>query len=142
MYYTGKNPLGKIGYKSEDVVVPRGDKQRRLHKALLRYHDPANWPLIRQALEDMGKKHLIGGRRECLVPAPTLEEMREPSIRQSRTSVRHLRRIKNAGKSRGANLSCPVVKCLPGQTDRRPDKVLAPPSGRHAQYLCFANSGR
>lgn len=40
MYYTGKNPLAKIGYKSEDVVVPKGDKQRRLHKALLRYHDP------------------------------------------------------------------------------------------------------
>ena len=38
------------------MVVPKGDKQRRLHKALLRYHDPANWPLIRQALEDMGKK--------------------------------------------------------------------------------------
>ncbi|STW33123.1 radical SAM domain-containing protein [Klebsiella pneumoniae] len=32
MYYTGKNPLGKIGYKSEEVVVPKGDKQRRLHK--------------------------------------------------------------------------------------------------------------
>lgn len=55
MYYTGKNPLAKIGYKSEDVFVPKGDKQRRLHKALLRYHDPANWPLIRQALEAMGK---------------------------------------------------------------------------------------
>ena len=83
MYYTGKNPLGKIGYKSEDVVVPKGDKQRRLHKALLRYHDPANWPLIRQALETMGKKHLIGSRRDCLVPAPTLEEMRE-ARRQNR----------------------------------------------------------
>lgn len=77
MYYTGKNPLAKIGYKSEDVFVPKGDKQRRLHKALLRYHDPANWPLIRQALEAMGKKHLIGSRRDCLVPAPTIEEMRE-----------------------------------------------------------------
>lgn len=76
MYYTGKNPLSKVSYKSEDIVVPRGDRQRRLHKALLRYHDPANWPLIREALEAMGKKHLIGGRRECLVPAPTLEEIR------------------------------------------------------------------
>ncbi|MVY94907.1 DUF3362 domain-containing protein, partial [Enterobacteriaceae bacterium 8376wD7] len=83
MYYTGKNPLGKIGYKSEEVVVPKGDKQRRLHKALLRYHDPANWPLIRQALEAMGKKHLIGSRRDCLVPAPTLDEMRE-ARRQNR----------------------------------------------------------
>jgi radical SAM superfamily enzyme YgiQ (UPF0313 family) len=85
MYYTGKNPLGKIGYKSEDVVVPKGDKQRRLHKALLRYHDPANWPLIRQALESMGKKHLIGSRRDCLVPAPTLDEMRE-ARRQNRNT--------------------------------------------------------
>ncbi|NDL64154.1 YgiQ family radical SAM protein [Acerihabitans arboris] len=68
MYYTGKNPLAKVDYKSEEVVVPRGDRQRRLHKALLRYHDPANATLIRAALEDMGLKHLIGGGGECLVP--------------------------------------------------------------------------
>ncbi|HDL7797920.1 TPA: YgiQ family radical SAM protein [Yersinia enterocolitica] len=77
MYYTGKNPLSKVDYKSEDVVVPKGDRQRRLHKALLRYHDPVNWSMIRTALEDMGLQHLIGSRRECLVPAPTLEEQRE-----------------------------------------------------------------
>ncbi|MGH1500328.1 YgiQ family radical SAM protein [Yersinia proxima] len=77
MYYTGKNPLSKVDYKSEDVVVPKGDRQRRLHKALLRYHDPANWTMIRTALEEMGLQHLIGSRRECLVPAPTLEEQRE-----------------------------------------------------------------
>ncbi|OWF82037.1 YgiQ family radical SAM protein [Yersinia rohdei] len=77
MYYTGKNPLGKVDYKSEDVVVPKGDRQRRLHKAMLRYHDPANWPLIRTTLEEMGLQHLIGSRRECLVPAATLEEQRE-----------------------------------------------------------------
>lgn len=56
MYYTGKNPLAKIGYKSEDVFVPKGDKQRRLHKALLRYHDPANWPLIRPGAGSDGQK--------------------------------------------------------------------------------------
>ncbi|ATI64500.1 YgiQ family radical SAM protein [Edwardsiella tarda] len=76
MYYTGKNPLSKVDYKSEEVVVPKGERQRRLHKALLRYHDPANWPMIRAALEEMGLQHLIGNRRECLVPAPTLEEQR------------------------------------------------------------------
>ena len=32
MYYTGKNLLGKIGYKSEDVVVPKGDKTARCTK--------------------------------------------------------------------------------------------------------------
>ncbi|AKP33157.1 YgiQ family radical SAM protein [Yersinia aleksiciae] len=84
MYYTGKNPLSKVDYKSEDVVVPKGDRQRRLHKALLRYHDPANWPMIRDALADMGLQHLIGSRRECLVPAPTIEEQRV-----ARRALRH-----------------------------------------------------
>ncbi|MBS0054019.1 YgiQ family radical SAM protein [Yersinia sp. Marseille-Q3913] len=84
MYYTGKNPLSKVDYKSEEVVVPKGDRQRRLHKALLRYHDPANWPMIRDALADMGLQHLIGSRRECLVPAPTIEEQRE-----ARRALRH-----------------------------------------------------
>ncbi|MGQ6288402.1 YgiQ family radical SAM protein [Serratia sp. IR-2025] len=85
MYYSGKNPLSKVGYKSEDVVVPRGDRQRRLHKALLRYHDPANWALIRTALEEMGLKHLIGSRRECLVPAPSIDERREAKRLQRHT---------------------------------------------------------
>ena len=77
-------PLAKVDYKSEDVVVPKGDRQRRLHKALLRYHDPANWPMIRTALEEMGLQHLIGSRRECLVPAATIEEQRE-----ARRALRH-----------------------------------------------------
>ncbi|WP_129991284.1 MULTISPECIES: YgiQ family radical SAM protein [unclassified Rahnella] len=68
MYYSGKNPLGKVDYKSEDVVVPKGDRQRRLHKALLRYHDPVNWPVIREALTAMGMRRLIGIRPDCLVP--------------------------------------------------------------------------
>lgn len=85
MYYSGKNPLSRVGYKSEDVVVPRGDRQRRLHKALLRYHDPANWAMIRTALEEMGMKHLIGSRRECLVPAPSIDEQREAKRLQRHT---------------------------------------------------------
>ncbi|MDR0806881.1 MAG: YgiQ family radical SAM protein [Enterobacteriaceae bacterium] len=89
MYYSGKNPLGKVDYKSEDVTVPKGDRQRRLQKALLRYHDPANWQLIRSALIEMGLKHLIGSRRECLVPAETLEEQRaaKRSYRQNRPAL-------------------------------------------------------
>lgn len=85
MYYSGKNPLSRVGYKSEEVFIPRGERQRRLHKALLRYHDPLNWPLIRSTLEEMGMKHLIGSRRECLVPAPSLDEQREARRLQRRT---------------------------------------------------------
>lgn len=80
---------------------------RDRHKALLRYHDPANWPLIRQALENMGKKHLIGGRRDCLVPAPTVEEMREarrqgrraqPALTKHTPAAHQRRPVRPAGK--------------------------------------------
>jgi radical SAM superfamily enzyme YgiQ (UPF0313 family) len=35
--------------EDENVDVVRGEKRRRLHKAFLRYHDPNNWPLLREA---------------------------------------------------------------------------------------------
>jgi len=50
------------------VAVPKGAKARRLHKAFLRYHDPANWPLLRQALRRMGRADLIGNGPQQLVP--------------------------------------------------------------------------
>jgi len=43
-------------------------KQRRLHKAFLRYHDPENWPLLRDALKRMGRADLIGNGKHHLVP--------------------------------------------------------------------------
>ncbi len=79
MYYSGKNPLSKVDYKSEDVVVPKGDRQRRLHKALLRYHDPVNWPVIREALTAMGMRRLIGIRPDCLVPPDGFDPKFAPS---------------------------------------------------------------
>ena len=47
----------------------RGGRQRRLHKAFLRYHDPENWPLLREALQRMGRADLIGNGKHHLVPA-------------------------------------------------------------------------
>ncbi|MGL5947651.1 MAG: YgiQ family radical SAM protein [Aeromonas sp.] len=74
MYYSEKNPLHKISREGGDVFVAKGERRRRLHKALLRYHDPAGWALIREALVKMGKKHLIGSAPNCLVPAETRAE--------------------------------------------------------------------
>nr|WP_323933478.1 DUF3362 domain-containing protein [Aeromonas hydrophila] len=34
---------------------------------LLRYHDPAGWPMSREALLELGKGHLIGNGPDCLV---------------------------------------------------------------------------
>jgi hypothetical protein len=34
----------------------------------LRYHDPENWPLLREALKSMGRADLIGNGKQHLVP--------------------------------------------------------------------------
>jgi len=69
MYHTEKNPLKKVlGGKAETVPVVRQGRTRRLHKAFLRYHDPDNWPLLREALKEMGRADLIGNSRKHLIP--------------------------------------------------------------------------
>ena len=69
MYHSGRNPLKRITRTSEEVIIPKGIKVRRLHKAFLRYHDPQNWPLLREALKRMGRADLIGNGKHHLIPA-------------------------------------------------------------------------
>ena len=69
MYHSGKNPLRRVSRSSEEVVIPKGLKVRRLHKAFLRYHDANNWPTLREALRRMGRADLIGPGKQHLVPA-------------------------------------------------------------------------
>jgi uncharacterized radical SAM protein YgiQ len=69
MYHTEKNPLKKVlGGKGESVPVVRQGRTRRLHKAFLRYHDADNWPLLREALKEMGREDLIGNSKKHLIP--------------------------------------------------------------------------
>jgi len=74
MYHTGKNPLKKISYKSGEVDSVKDPQQRRLHKAFLRYHDPSNWPLLRETLIKMGRTDLIGDGEHQLIPKAQPEE--------------------------------------------------------------------
>jgi len=69
MYYSQKNPLKKVRYKSEKLTVCKDLNQRRLQKAFLRYHDEKNWPMLRRALMDIGRADLIGSGKEHLIPA-------------------------------------------------------------------------
>ena len=69
MYHTGRNPLKGIHRDRGDLVfAAKGLKQRRLHKAFLRYHDAENWPLLREALKRMGHADLIGNGKRHLIP--------------------------------------------------------------------------
>jgi uncharacterized radical SAM protein YgiQ len=69
MYHTGKNPMRREGKSFEDVFIPKGVGQRRLHKAFLRWHDANNWPLLRETLKRMGRADLIGPGKSQLIPA-------------------------------------------------------------------------
>jgi len=84
MYHTDLNPLKGIHRddRAEKVDVVRGEKRRRLHKAFLRYHDPNNWPLLREALKAMGRADLIGNGKHHLIPTF------QPLVDGSYTSVR------------------------------------------------------
>ena len=71
MYHTELNPLKGISRdpaRAERVDIVRGEKRRRLHKAFLRWHDPRNWPMLREALKSMGRADLIGNGRHQLIP--------------------------------------------------------------------------
>ncbi len=69
MWHTEKNPLRKVTEESETMPIVRSGRQRKLHKAFLRYHDPAGWPLLREALKEMGRADLIGSGKKHLIPA-------------------------------------------------------------------------
>ena len=73
MYHSGRNTLTKVRREMRDrdeetVDIVRGEKRRRLHKAFLRYHDPNNWPMLREALKAMGRADLIGNGKQHLIP--------------------------------------------------------------------------
>jgi len=69
MYYSGKNTLKRVTHSSEEVVAAKNLKVRRLHKAFLRYHDPRNWPILREALKRLGRADLIGNGKRHLIPS-------------------------------------------------------------------------
>ncbi len=69
MYHSKKNPLHKVTADSEVVETAKSGKVRRAHKAFLRYQDPANWPILRETLVNMGRGDLIGNGDRHLVPS-------------------------------------------------------------------------
>lgn len=68
MYYSERNPLEKVRYKSEKLAICKDIDQRRLQKAFLRYHDEKNWPMLREALHELGRADLIGDGDKFLIP--------------------------------------------------------------------------
>lgn len=127
MYHTGKNPLRKITRTSEPVNVPKGLKIRRLHKAFLRYHDPENWPLLRDALKRMGHEELIGNGKKHLVPLwqpagtgstkPSRTFMTKHTHKESGLNSRHRKKSEQGKKAR---------KPVASKRQRKPGSPVGP----------------
>jgi radical SAM superfamily enzyme YgiQ (UPF0313 family) len=54
MYYTEMDPL-----TGEKIYVAKDIKEKRLQRALLHFHKKENRPLVKEALERIGRKDLI-----------------------------------------------------------------------------------
>lgn len=95
MYHSGRNTLTKVRRQMRDeaeerVDIVRGEKRRRLHKAFLRYHDPNNWPLLREALKTMGRADLIGNGKHHLIPTfqPLVDGSYQSARKKNSTSTK------------------------------------------------------
>jgi uncharacterized radical SAM protein YgiQ len=95
MYHSGRNPLKKLHYKSEKMQIPKKLEQRRLQKAFLRYHDPANFDQLREALQKMGRSDLIGSEDKHLVPpAKPVWQQRGAAVRKQAVRKQEVRKHK------------------------------------------------
>ena len=101
MYHTDLNPLKGLSRdpaRVDKVDTVRGERRRRLHKAFLRWHDANNWPLLREALQRLGRADLIGNGKQHLIPRwqPTTDGSYASARRKNSTPA------KPVGPGRGA----------------------------------------
>lgn len=100
MYHSGHNPLQRISYKSKKMKVHTELKSRRVQKAFLRYHDPKSWPMLREALKDMGREDMIGSGKGALIPREEPAEHRHARLQnKAGQSTRGRPGSKGAGKA-------------------------------------------
>jgi hypothetical protein len=104
MYHSERNPLGKISRRISDrsrpVFTAKKKKQRDLHKAFLRYHDPKNWPLLRDALKQLGRSDLIGNHPNALIPDAREKGAGTHTNRPHKTTNRRVKRLRSRRKPR------------------------------------------
>jgi hypothetical protein len=106
MYHTGLNPLKGISRrpKADGARREGGHRARReappLHKAFLRWHDPANWPLLREALKAHGPRR--PHRQRQAAPDPELPAGHRRQLPERAAQELHARRREDLAGDEGA----------------------------------------
>lgn len=62
MYYTGLDP-----FTGKKVYVAKDKKEKAMQRALMHYRSPANYELVYEALEKVGRLDLVGNAHNCLI---------------------------------------------------------------------------
>ncbi|MET1116614.1 MAG: YgiQ family radical SAM protein [Comamonas sp.] len=150
MYHSGRNTLKRVRRTvlsdDESVDIVRGEKRRRLHKAFLRYHDPNNWPLLRDALKAMGRADLIGNGKQHLIPTfqPMTDGTYQSARRKNSTAPDKAVPRPQALATAGRNATPPVKGQLLTQHTGLPPRqgTGAKPAGRPGNARPVAASSR
>lgn len=62
MYYTGLDP-----FTGKKIYVAKNKKEKTMQRALMHYRNPANYELVYEALEKVGRLDLVGNAHKCLI---------------------------------------------------------------------------
>lgn len=88
MYYTGIDPMTK-----QPVYVDKHLRNRKLQRALMQFFKPENYFSVRKALEEAGRRDLIGSGCDALIPEvpppQALRARREQANRSMRGDFVH-----------------------------------------------------
>ena len=115
MYHTGLDPMTK-----QPVKVTKGLRDRRMQRALLQFFKPENYFEVRRALEQAGRRDLIGSGCDCLIPDRPPKEALERKRREAtqafteQTSGDHIRGGPAAGRDQRGG---PTTE--PGRSSRK-----------------------
>jgi radical SAM superfamily enzyme YgiQ (UPF0313 family) len=63
MYHTGLDPRNM-----QPIYVPKGEREKKMQRALLQFNRKESRQLVKEALEKAGRKDLIGRGATCLIP--------------------------------------------------------------------------
>lgn len=101
MYYTELDPR-----TMQPVYVPKNPHEKAMQRALIQYKNPANYSLVKEALQKAGRTDLIGFDQKCLIrPRQLKNEKNFPN--------------KHSGQKSRANTSRHSAKATPKSSGKK-----------------------